>query len=134
MQELARITWYCNSVYSLGSLLFHIHLPLTWVSAPDIIQMELITQQPEFFLIALPQFTDTLFVHILPIVCHVFINFCFKSSSPVVQRQNKVNQENMKNLQIGVKIDTRTLTLTEEFKCSVEELYQTFTDPQVKQK
>ncbi|XP_022090580.1 activator of 90 kDa heat shock protein ATPase homolog 1-like [Acanthaster planci] len=53
-----------------------------------------------------------------------------KASPAAVKRQHQLNQENMKNTQIGVKIDTRKLTLSEEFKCSAEELYQTLTDPQ----
>ncbi|XP_071795468.1 activator of 90 kDa heat shock protein ATPase homolog 1-like isoform X1 [Asterias amurensis] len=53
-----------------------------------------------------------------------------KVASPKVTHQNQVNQENLKNIQIGVKIDTTTLKLNEEFKCSAEELYMTFTDPQ----
>ena len=62
----------------------------------------------------------------------VFVSpFVVQVASPKVQHQNQVNQENLKNIQIGVKIDTTTLKLNEEFKCSAEELYMTFTDPQV---
>lgn len=39
--------------------------------------------------------------------------------------------KNMKNLNLGVKMETQKLTMTEEFKCSVGDLYETLTDPQV---
>ncbi|XP_038072203.1 activator of 90 kDa heat shock protein ATPase homolog 1-like [Patiria miniata] len=53
-----------------------------------------------------------------------------KASPSTIQQQHQVNQENMKNTQIGVQIDTQNLTATEEFKCAAEELYQVLTDPQ----
>ena len=41
--------------------------------------------------------------------------------------------QNMKNLSLGVKIETQKLVMKEEFKCSVNDIYEVLTDPPVSQ-
>lgn len=56
--------------------------------------------------------------------------FCLQ----MILNTNSANVKKISDMGIGVKIDTKVLTLQEEFKCSAEDLYEVFTDPQVKLK
>ncbi|PIK42889.1 putative activator of 90 kDa heat shock protein ATPase-like 1-like [Apostichopus japonicus] len=48
----------------------------------------------------------------------------------MILNTNSANVKKISDMGIGVKIDTKVLTLQEEFKCSAEDLYEVFTDPQ----
>ncbi|XP_072031729.1 activator of 90 kDa heat shock protein ATPase homolog 1-like [Amphiura filiformis] len=54
-----------------------------------------------------------------------------KDVKPVPSAQKDLTAaQNMKNLSLGVKLETQKLVIKEEFKCSVDDLFETFTDPQ----
>ena len=55
------------------------------------------------------------------------------SLDAVNKSKDSTATQNMKNLSLGVKIETQKLVMKEEFKCSVNDIYEVLTDPQVSQ-
>ncbi|KAJ8044334.1 Activator of 90 kDa heat shock protein ATPase-like 1 [Holothuria leucospilota] len=53
-----------------------------------------------------------------------------RNKDKIVFNTNSANVKKMSDLGIGVKIDTKSLSLKEEFKCTAQDLYEILTDPQ----
>jgi len=67
------------------------------------------------------------------------IDFCYVKPLPEMQNMkidagSATSSKEVQRLAAGVKIPCKTLTTTEEFKCSISELYRALTDREVLQK